>query len=208
MKIRGLPSLADATVDASKALRHTPVDDQGRELVRPPADIASFLAGWSFAHSGVVAAPAQFLGIVNTSPTTIMRVRAIRVIVRFDGTAPGAQGRRYYWIRTIGQINAGGTTIAPTKKRTSSAASGAALSFNAAGITGPTGVGDPMWVMGLSIDTTGKFQPYEYQRHAGLRAQNANLELRYNEGLGLFNGDATIAGLGICGYVEWDEVAA
>jgi hypothetical protein len=195
-----------ATVDpTSKALRVTLYDPQGREIVEKPATIRSYLAGFIIRHTGATTANTVLLGLVNTSTTDFMRIRCFRAIELFDGASPGAQGRRHFWTRTTGSISGSNTSITPTKKRTGDGASVADVQFNNTGIGGLAGVGDAVWIQSISIAATGNFEYFSWPQQSELRANGSPLELHKGEGLGLENGDAAVAGLGVAGYIEWDE---
>lgn len=212
MKVTGISSGSNATVDpTSKAIRTGLYDPFGREIVKKPS-AGSFITHILIRQSAATAAASNVWQMFNPATSgVIYRIRAMRVVMVFDGTAVAGNGRNYTFSKTRGVAPSSGTAVVPTKKRSGDSASTADVRFLDTGltVTGNTTNGDPVIRINTTISVTGIYQLFEYPRESSLRRLTSPLELRPGEGLGLYiTGNAAVVGQGMCGYVEWDETTS
>jgi hypothetical protein len=199
------------TIDGtSKAARTLLYDCAGRSVVLK-ATSGSFLTSILIRQSAASVANTLVWSLFNPDNSGVVaRIRAIRLMMLFDGTSPGAQGRNVLVYRTGGlSAPTAGTALTPTKKRTADAASVCDVRFLDTGLTTSlTKMGDPFGRFNLPMDTTGKFVLAEWPYETGLRRLTSPMELREMEGIGIYLGDTAVIGQGLCGYVEWDETTS
>ncbi len=204
------PSGNKLTVDPSKAARVTRFDTDGNEL--QPSVLGSYLVNIFILLGGNVAADVLLWSLFNPSATVDIQVRAIRATCFFSGTAGGTSQRGFYANRSNIVAPTGGTVITPTKKRTGDATSVADLRFDNAALTvtgGNARFGIPLirWVQPISFTSPGEeTHEHDLRMYVPGQRQIAPLVLAYNEGLGIYLHSAAGAGVGLFGYVEWDEV--
>jgi len=189
----------------SKAASATLYDPSGREVLAKPR--GSYLVGFLWRQTAASVANSTQFAIANTDSTIVLQIRALRFIIGFDGTAPGAQGRGYGIHRTSGAVATAGTQLTPTLKRSADPASVADVRFLDTGLTttGQTIQGYAAFNANLSVDTTSRVQSYEYQLMAPGRRTSSRLGLRYLEGVSFRNSQTALVGVTVSGYIEWDE---
>jgi hypothetical protein len=208
------------TVDAASKAGRVSLYRPDGSLAVPNAP-ASYIAAFEVRHTAADAAGSAVFDI-RGPPTLKARIRRIRGVVGFDGTALAASGTlRYGLYRGTGAADAStGTALAPVKKRTSmGAASIASGSFKSgiltvAGITYDT---LPFHVLACPVisvqvaapatsGSAGAWTDFDLQFGNGVEAWGDGLELAANEHLGIrVQTVAAIIGLSLCGSIEWDE---
>lgn len=202
------------TIDpTSKAARATLYDSSGNELVVKPTE-GSFVAQVLLRQSAATAANSLVWSLFNTNATKKLRVRSIRLMILFDGTAAAATTRAYYLQRTKTAAPTGGTAIVPSKKRTADAASIADVRFVDTGltvgslVTEGTQNTDAFMKIAMPISATGGVQQFPLPLHLMAERLIAPIELGQNEGIGVYLNENTTVGLGLAGAFEWDETTS
>jgi hypothetical protein len=194
----------------SKAADVTLYDPAGREIIKKPTT-GSYLAGILIRNSASNPGNNTLIwSLFNSSKTVVVEIRRILIDTIFDGTGSGAVAGLFYLARTNTAAPTGGTAVTPTKKRTGDPASVVDLRFLDTGLTKGSLViaGDPFARTEITEQNTGGVVNWDLPKYRLMQRQSAPIELGYLDGIGLFVGAATniIAGLGLCGFVEWDEV--
>jgi len=190
----------------SEAARATLYDSLGNELITKPS-AGSFLANVLIRQSAASAADAIVWSVFNASATVKVRIRSIRLMILFDGTAAAATTRAYYLQRTATAAPTAGTAITPAQKRSADAASIADVRFLDTGLTkgAMTAVGSPFCRIALPISVTGTVQPFAVPLYIMAERLISPIELVEDEGIGIFLNEITTIGFGLAGTVEWDE---
>ncbi len=193
-------------VNAGKGQFVTLYDSSGNELIKKPSE-GSYLANILIRQSAASVANTLIWSLFNPSATVKVRVRSIRHVMLFDGTAAVATTRAYYWQRTATAAPSAGTTITPTKKRTTDANSVVDLRFLDTGLTigALTQVASPFIKIAVPISGTGTRSMLTVPLHVMGERLISPIELVLNEGIGLYLNETTTIGVGIAGVVEWDE---
>ncbi len=197
------------TIDpASNAGRVSLYDAAGNALISSPSN-GSFIANILLRQSATTAANSCVWALFNAHATIKARIRSIRQVILFDGTAAAATTRAYYWQRISTAAPTGGTAILPTEKRTAGGAAVVDVRFLDTGLTGATLVGtggqDSFARVALPISVTSFVYTLPQPYYVANERLISPIELGQNEGIGLFLNEQTTVGMGTSGLVEWDE---
>lgn len=170
----------------------------------------SYWAGIAARHIAADAAGTIVFELINPSGSgKVFRVKAVRGIVAFDGTAAAATTRGYELIRYTGITgDTGGTAITPSKKDTTNANASVAHVRTGVGAAQTAGTAEtsPFHTIGLPLSATGVSMEFDADPYQGAAAWEPYL-LQAGEGLiiRVSVAGAAVIGLGINGGVEWDE---
>ena len=193
------------TIDAtSKAGRATLYDAAGNALI--PAPSGSFMLPINVRQTAASAAASTVWTVRNGASKT-MRLRRLFAAVVFDGTAAAATTLKYALQRFSAATPTGGTALTAVKKRTTYSASTIAdARFLDTGLT-TTGVTfeTDAAILPIAVSVTAQTAVMDvyFERTAEL---HSTFELAANEGLALRLNTAAVIGMGIDGFLEWDEL--
>lgn len=205
VKIQSGATVDQLTIDpASKALRSTLYDLGAKQIFRPIT--AAYLLPIKIRQTATTAAGETVWAMRYVSGSLIVHIRRISGVITFDGTASPAKTVGYRFRRFSAATMSGGTTITVAKKRSSypdSVVTDARFSDTGLTTTGVTF--DAIFSeLLIPISVSSMILPFSVDfDKIGIRL--SDFELSAGEGLAIQLSEAAEVGLGIFGWVEWDE---
>lgn len=193
-------------VTAAKSAKATLYDAgaSGAEIL--PLPTRAFLLPILVRQTGATAAASTVWAARNVAGPQTVYIRRIRGAVTFDGTAAAATTIGYDFMRFSVATPTGGTALTPIKKRSAYAASNVSdarfldTGLTVAGVTFET----PFARVQAPISVTSMIRPFEID-FSYLGDRGAPFELASGEGLAIQLTATAVIGLGISGWVEYDE---
>lgn len=191
------------TIDpASNAARATLYTNQGAPVLVDTAPSGSYFLPINVRQTTAAVAASTVWTLYNPSGSgKTVYLRALRLLISFDGTAAAATTPRYSLSRFSGAAPTGGAALTIIKKRTadpSSVVSDARIldtGLTTTGITFETALAQ----VGLPISVTGGFTQFAIERTYPF------LELEPGEGFAIRTVTAMVIGMVLNGDIEWDE---
>lgn len=193
------------TVDAtSKAARATAYDSGGTELI--PAITGAYMLPIRVRQTNTTAADSTVWAMRNVAGPSTVHIRKIRGAVIFDGTAAAATTIGYDLIRFSAATPTTGTALTVVDKRNAYAASAVTdARFLDTGLSVTSVVFEtPFAQLLIPVSVTSMIREFEIDfDQMGMR--RSGFELASGEGLCIRLTANAVVGLGISGFVEWDE---
>lgn len=166
------------------------------------AFLGSYLANVSLRHTAADAADSAVFAMHNPAASAVLlKIRQVRLVIGFDGTAAAATDLGYSLIRFTAADPTTGTTVPRIKRN---AGYNASVIANA-NIQQKSGI----LTLTSAVFESGPFHvarlPASFTGGARLLSLDDPIDLRPDEGLAIRTTVAAIIGLGLNGSIAWDE---